>query len=180
MKREDLQKIEGLSKEQIESIMNLHQVDAEQHKKDLEAKDTQIRTKEAKITELSETVKKFDGVNVSELQQEVKDWEKKYGEDMAAAKKDAAVRLAITKANPRNEKALMALLDLDIVKVGDDDSLVGLSEQLEKIKTENDYLFEPTKQEPESVKLDGAHGTAAATESGITWDGALEEYYNKK
>ena len=38
MKREDLQKIEGLSKEQIESIMNLHQVDAEQHKKDLDAR----------------------------------------------------------------------------------------------------------------------------------------------
>lgn len=27
MKREDLQKIEGLTKEQIDSIMNLHQTD---------------------------------------------------------------------------------------------------------------------------------------------------------
>lgn len=179
MKREDLQKIEGLTKEQIESIMNLHKVDAEQHKKDLEARDTQIRTKEAKITELSETVKKFDGVDVSKLQEQVSDWEKKYGEDMAAAKKDAAVRLAIAKAHPRNEKALMALLDLDIVKMNDDNTLIGLNEQMETIKKENGFLFEPDKQEPESVKLDGEHGSASQ-DGEVTWDSALEEHYNKK
>ncbi len=179
MKREDLQKIEGLTKEQIESIMNLHKIDAEQHKKDLEAKDTQIRTKEAKITELSDAVKKFDGVDVSKLQEQVSNWEKKYGEDMAAAKKDAAVRLAIAKAHPRNEKALMALLDLDIVKVNDDGSLIGLNEQMETIKKENDYLFEPEKQEPETVKLDGKHGSGAP-EGEITWGSAIDEYYDKK
>ena len=49
--------------------------------------DDEIKAKDAKITELSDTVKKFDGVDVAKLQQDVKDWEKKYQDDLTSAKK---------------------------------------------------------------------------------------------
>ena len=75
MKRGDLQRIKGLSKEQIESIMKLHQVDAERHKKDMKARDTKIQTMESKITELSEIVKQYDDLDILKLQQGI-DWVK--------------------------------------------------------------------------------------------------------
>ena len=175
MKREDLQKIEGLSKEQIESILNLHKVDTEQHKKDLEAKDTEIKTKDSKITELTNTVKEFEGVDVAKLQQDVKDWEKKYQDDLTATKKEAAIKLAITASKPRNEKAVMALLDTGIVKLNDDGTVTGLKEQLENIKKDNDFLFEK-EENPEDVYLGGNHQGKPETKE-ETWESALEEHY---
>lgn len=175
MKREDLQKIEGLTKEQIEGIMNLHKVDAEQYKKDLDAKDIEIGAKETKITELSNTVKKFDGVDVTKLQQDVKDWEKKYSEDLAATKKESAIKLAIASVKPRNEKALMALLDTDIVKLNDDGTVTGLKEQLENIKKENGFLFEEEK-DPIDVNLGGDHEQNTETKED-SLENAIDEYY---
>ena len=126
MKREDLQKIEGITKEQIDSIMNLHQIDVTDWNKKIQDKDIEIKTKDTKITELSDTVKKFDGVDVAKLQQDVKDWEKKYQHDLTSAKKEAAIKLAIAEAKPKSEKALMAFLDTDIVKLNDDGTVTGL------------------------------------------------------
>ena len=83
MKREDLQKIEGLSKEQIDSIMNLHQADVTTWNKKIDDQKAIVKERDTTITELTETVKKFDGVDVSKLQQDVKDWETKYNTDLA-------------------------------------------------------------------------------------------------
>lgn len=175
MKREDLSKIEGLSKEQIDSVMNLHTKDAEQYKRDLEGKGIEIDNKDKKIKELSDTVKGFEGVDVAKLQQDVKDWEKKYSEDIAAEKKNTAIKLAITQAKPKNEKALMALLDTEIVKLNDDGSVTGLKEQLENIKKDNDFLFESEIKAPEEVNLGGDHDKPILKE--ITWESALDERY---
>lgn len=178
MKREDLNKIEGLSKEQIESIMNLHKVDAEQYKKDLEEKDAEINTKDTKITDLTEKVKGFDGVDVEKLKSDVEGWKKKYSEDLATEKKNAAIKLAIAATKPKNEKALMALLDTEIVKINDDGSVTGLKEQLENIKKDNAFLFEEETKTPEDVNLGGQH--IETTPKEVTWETALEEHYGEK
>ena len=141
--------------------------------------DDEIKGKDTKIGELTEKVKKFDGVDVVKLQQDVKDWEKKYQDDLAATKKEAAIKLAITSAKPRNEKALMALLDTDIVKLNDDGTVTGLKEQLENIKKDNGFLFEEEKKETEDVNLGGNHKKQAQVVE-TTWDSALSEYYGKE
>lgn len=180
MKREDLQKIEGLSKEQIDSIMNLHKVDAEQYKKDIEAKDTEISARDTKISDLSNTVKQFDGVDVSKLQQEVKDWEAKYHDDLTAAKKDSAIKLAIASSKAKSEKALMAFIDTDIVKVNEDGTVTGLKEQLENIKKENGFLFNDEKPEtPKDVDLGGGHEDKPAVKE-VSMEDAIGEYYDDK
>lgn len=139
--------------------------------------DAKIKNKDTKIGELTEKVGKFDGVDIAKLQQDVKDWEKKYQDDLAATKKEAAIKLAITSAKPRNEKALMALLDTDIVKLNDDGTVTGLKEQLENIKKDNGFLFEEEKKEPKDVKLGGDHGKQP--QAVTTWDSALDEHYGK-
>ena len=177
MKREDLQKIEGITKEQIDSIMNLHQTDVTDWNKKIQDKDTEIKTKDTKITELSDTVKKFDGVDVVKLQQDVKDWEKKYQDDLTSAKKEAAIKLAIAEAKPKSEKALMAFLDTDIVKLNDDGTVTGLKEQLENIRKDNDFLFED--DDPQNVNLGGDHDNKPETKES-TWESALDDHYGKE
>lgn len=178
MTREELKAL-GLEKEAIDKVMELHKVDAEQHKTDLKAKDLELSAKDIKITELTGKVKKFDGVDVDKLQKDVKDWEDKYTADLATTKKESAIRLAITKSKARNEKALMALLDTDIIKVNADGSVVGINEQLENIKKDNDFLFEVEKKDPEDVNLGGNHVNGPETKE-TTWEGALAEHYGKE
>lgn len=177
MKREDLQKIEGITKEQIDSIMNLHQIDVTDWNKKIQDKDIEIKTKDTKITELSDTVKKFDGVDVAKLQQDVKDWEKKYQDDLTSAKKEAAIKLAIVEAKPKSEKALMAFLDTDIIKLNDDGTVTGLKEQLDNIRKDNGFLFE--EDDPQNVNLGGNHNNKPETKES-TWESALEDHYGKE
>lgn len=177
MKREDLQKIEGITKEQIDSIMNLHQTDVTDWNKKIQDKDTEIKTKDTKITELSDTVKKFDGVDVVKLQQDVKDWEKKYHDDLTSAKKKAAIKLEIADAKPKSEKALMAFLDTDIIKLNEDGTVTGLKEQLENIRKDNGFLFED--DDPQNVNLGGDHENKPETKES-TWESALDDHYGKE
>lgn len=177
MKREDLQKIEGITKEQIDSIMNLHQTDVTDWNKKIQDKDTEIKTKDTKITELSDTVKKFDGVDVVKLQQDVKDWEKKYHDDLTSAKKKAAIKLEIADAKPKSEKALMAFLDTDIIKLNEDGTVTGLKEQLENIRKDNDFLFED--DDPQNVNLGGDHDNKPETKES-SWESALDDHYGKE
>ncbi|MCX7714843.1 MAG: phage scaffolding protein [Clostridia bacterium] len=51
----------------------------------------------------------------------------------------------------KNAKAVKALLDMDDLKLNSSE-IVGLSQQLEKIKAENDYLFKSSYIQPQIVK----------------------------
>ena len=84
MKREDLRKIEGLSKEQIDAIMNLHQGDVNEWNSRSKAQSDDIKAKDDKINKLIAKVKEFDGVDVKQLQQSITDWESKYQKDLSA------------------------------------------------------------------------------------------------
>lgn len=85
MKREFLEGLK-LESELIEKIMAEHgkTVQAEQAK--ATTKDAELKAANETITGLQATIKKFDGVDVDKLQQDAKDWEKKYNADLAAEK----------------------------------------------------------------------------------------------
>lgn len=56
-----------------------------------------------------------------------------------------AVEGALNTAKAKNTTAVKALLNIDGLKLNGDE-VVGLKEQLDKIKTDNDYLFEAEPQ----------------------------------
>ncbi len=60
---------------------------------------------------------------------------------------NAALSNALTQARARNVKAVTALLNLDAVKMVDG-NLVGLTEQLDAVRNENEYLFDPKPGTP--------------------------------
>lgn len=176
MKREDLQKIEGLSKEQVEAILNLHQNDVADWNSKIETKDNELKNSKAKIQELTNQVNKFDGVDVEKLKQDVKDWEKKYNEDIAAEKLESAIKIELTNAKAKNEKAARALLDTSIIKLDETGNVVGLKEQLENIKKDNVFLFDETPIVKE-VNPGGGHDNPPKPNEVLTTESAVADYY---
>lgn len=116
---------------------------------------TELNTAKETITGLQETVSKFDGVDVEGLKNKAKEWETKYNTDISAIKLDSAVNLALVEAKAKNPKLAKAALDLSIVKI-DGENLVGLSEQMEKLKESDPYLFEEEQKKAPEEK-GGAH-----------------------
>lgn len=91
----------------------------------------------------------------------------KYEADIATAKKNNGIDLALVKAGAKNSKAVRALLDLDKITLSDKGEVVGISEQLESIKKDNDYLFnasEPT--EPSKPKFGNPAPNNQSTDAG--------------
>lgn len=88
MKKEFLESL-GLEAQAIDKIVAEHDktVRAEQAK--TTAKEAELKTAKETISGLQETIKKFDGVDVEQLQRTARDWEKKYKEDLAAEKAKA-------------------------------------------------------------------------------------------
>lgn len=109
-------------------------------KKKLDTKITELATANTTIQTLQETVKKFDGVDVEKLKQDVTNWEQKYNSDISNIKKDSAIEMAIMQAKGRNPKAIKALLDLDKISLKEDGTIEGLD--LESLKETDSYLFD--------------------------------------
>lgn len=141
--------------------------------------DDDIKEKDTTISELTDKVKEFDGVDVKQFQDDIKEWETKYAEGIATEKKNSAIKLAIALSKPKNEKALMALLDTDIIKVDDKGNVTGLKEQLENIKKDNDFLFEKEEVPPVVVKLNGDHNNKKIESDAVSLSDAVSEHYSE-
>lgn len=158
MKREDLEKIEGLSKEAIDTIMALHGSDIEGHKAKLSAVNTEVDGLKKQLTEAGVTIESFKKLDVDGIKAAADEWKAKAEaaqteatNQVAQLRFDYALDGALSGAKAKNAKAVRALLSTNDLKLGEDGSIVGLKDQLEKIKSENDYLFESDTPTPKIV-----------------------------
>lgn len=177
MNTETLQGI-GLNDEQIRSVMAEYgkeinplkqaQANAEQERDSLKA---QLEDVNGQLSEAQKNSKKG-----SELQGQLKDLQKQFDdskakaeEQLQATKKDYEIAAALSKAGAKNDKAVKALLDTEKVNFDDNGKLIGLSEQLEAVKKDNDFLFadanesnpKPTITSKGNPNPDGGNGTKA-------------------
>jgi len=145
MKTEDL-KAQGLSDEQIKFIMaeNGKDITAEQAKITVET--DKLTKANATITQLQDTVKKFDGVDVDKLKSDLTALETKYNTDLSATKLNYALETRLAKEGAVNSKAVKALLDGSKISL-DGDNLVGLDEQLKTLKESEKWAFQEQKTE---------------------------------
>ena len=141
--------------------------------------DADLQAKDTRITELTDQVKKFDGVDVKKLQSEVTDWEKKYNEDIEKARIASAVQLAVAKSGTRSDKALIGMLDLSKVSINDTGEVTGLDDQIAAIKKDNAFLFEADPQPKKDVDLGGDH-TGHGKDKVETLEDAVAAYYDEK
>lgn len=177
MNTETLQGI-GLNDEQIRSVMAEYgkeinplkqaQASAEQERDSLKA---QLEDVNGQLSEAQKNSKKG-----SELQGQLKDLQKQFDdskakaeEQLQATKKDYEIAAALSKAGAKNDKAVKALLDTEKVNFDDNGKLIGLSEQLEAVKKDNDFLFADANESNPKPMItskgnpnpDGGNGTKA-------------------
>ena len=102
----------------------------------------QIETRDNDIKDLKKAAQGND-----ELKNKYTELERKYNSDTTAlkdslnnTKRDSAIELMLSQSGAKSIKALKGLIDMDKVKY-ENDTLSGLSEQIETIKKDCDYLF---------------------------------------
>ena len=129
MKREDLEAI-GMTKEQIDKVLDMHHEEYDPVKKDLDtanadlaAEKEKTSTQETTIAGLKKDLGEFKDADVSGMKQKIEDLEKDIQTKDAAHKQEIAARdfndllkECITAAKGVNAKAITALLDVDTLK----------------------------------------------------------------
>ena len=118
-------------------------------KEKLDAKIEELNTIKSSLTEKDEALKKWDGVDLDKIKAENEAKTAELNKKLAELKKQNAVETTLLAENIQDLKAIKAYIDFDTVKVGDDGSVTGLKEQVEKLRTDKAFLFksQPTGQE---------------------------------
>ena len=142
--------------------------------------DADLQAKDTRITELTDQVKAFDGVDVKKLQSEVEDWQKKYNEDIEAERIASAVQLAVAKSGARSDKALIGMLDLSKVTINDKGEAEGLDDQIAEIKKDNSFLVDADPEPKHDVDLGGDHNGNHQNHEVNTIEDAVADYYENK
>lgn len=139
----------------------------------LDDKITELGAANTTIKDLQDTVKKFDGVDVDGLRTSLENLQTKYDDDLTAAKLDSALNLALVSAKAKNPKLTKGALDMSAVKL-DGDKLLGLDDQLTKLKETDAYLFETEAAGVAHVDSGAGHGSGGGADYSKMSD---DEYY---
>lgn len=168
----------GLTQEQVDYVMAEFGKEVNPLKADRDNLRTQLQTAQA-------TLKSFEGVNVTELQNKVtqltndlatKDAE--YQQNLADRDFNDILKDAISASGARNAKAVMALLDHTALKASKNQK-EDIQKALDGVKKENDYLFQSEKPAPRVVAR--TDGPSQETESRKTQaNEALRSLFGKE
>ena len=102
----------------------------------------------------------------------------KYEADLLENRKSYAIDLALTKAGARNNKAVKALLDDKKITVADNGEVSGISEQLDTIRKDADYLFDAKPAEQNNTNpLKPTFGTGNQQNAGGQADQSLRKAF---
>jgi len=151
----------GLTEELADQIVVLHGKDIESLKAKNAALQASDDAKQAQLTEANAAIDGFKALDIEGVKKSADEWKAKAEQ----AQKDAEAQVykvryesalsdALKESKAKNVKAVRALLNEADLKLTDD-GLVGLKEQLEKVKPENDYLFESDIPTPKIVSGGG-------------------------
>lgn len=154
MKTEFLKEL-GLEQSVIDQIMAENGKDIAAHKQRYDVEKARADELQKQLTEANKQIDGFKGMDIEGVKKSADDWkakfeaaEKKAKEDLDALRFDHALDNALSGSKARSAKAVKAFLDMSTLKLTDSGEISGLKEQLEKIRSENDYLFEQEKQPP--------------------------------
>lgn len=170
MKRTELESL-GLTKEQVDTVIEINGADIENAKSVASAESTSLQTEvDALKSQIAERDKQIDGLKksagdnedlkkqIETLQTENKAKDEAHTKELTQLKIDAAVEKALTDGGAKNIKAVRALLDLDDAKLSDDGTIKGLDDQIKNLKGADDtkFLFkEPEQHQVQQNQLVG-------------------------
>lgn len=156
----------GITGENADSIINQCAAEVGEESKNISAKFGDYDDLKNQLKTANERIEEFGKLDYEGLKQSAEDYKAKYEQSTAEAaaklekmKFDHILERKIAEMKPRNAKAVSALLDMEGLKLNGDE-IVGLKEQLEKIASDNDFLFESAENQPKFAGgSKGAEGT---------------------
>lgn len=170
MKREFLEGL-NLEKETIDQIMDENGKDIEAEKAKAAAAEADRDKYKEQLDTATAELEKFKDVKPDELQATIEKLQadiKAKDEEYAAKEADRifrdAVKEAITAAGGRNEKAVMAMLDIDTLKASNNQK-DDIKTALEEVKKDNDYLFESKEPIKNPTGPTGGGGTGGSSDA---------------
>lgn len=110
------------------------------HVNEVQKKDKELTAANATITDLTEKLKKFDGVDVEKLKAEIETTKTNYENQLQELRLNTALDRELLTAGAHNAASVKALLKRDLIKL-DGETLLGLKEQIENLKKSDPYLF---------------------------------------
>lgn len=124
---------------------------AKEYKKQVGERDTQI-------SKLKDEFKDTEGLKekVEKLESDNKTQKETYEKQLADINFNNALEKSLGSFSVKDNKLIMALIDKDKLKV-DGDTVIGLKEQIEPLKTSHEFLFE------KEVNGTGSFGTGGST-----------------
>ena len=159
MKREDITAIGIEDKDQLDKIMSLHGKSVETHKQAKTTLETSNAELKAQLETANKTIEDFKGMDIEGIKKSAEEYKSKLesaqSESEAKIKGlqlDYAVGNALKEAKARNPKIVESLIQKDKL-VLDGDKALGLSEQLEALKTSDIYLFESDDTQNKTQEL---------------------------
>lgn len=154
--REDLRNI-GVDDSKVEEIMSLHGKDVQelkdkeeqlkaQHseaKQEVKLYKERIDEQNSQLDELRNQVNSGEDLNekVKALKEANEQKDEQHKQEMNNVKLRYEIDKELDRAGAKNRIAVMALVNQDDVQLSDEDGVKGLSEQLEKLKESDSYLF---------------------------------------
>lgn len=160
MKTEELIAL-GITEDQAKSILVINGKDIEATK----AKFADYDDLKTQITTANKTIQDFKDMDIDGIKKSADDYKLKFEQAETASQTkinelqfNHALDGALTGSKAKNTKVVKALLDTNGLKLNGEE-IVGLKEQLEKIKTDNGYLFEDETPQPHFTKGAGSPPT---------------------
>lgn len=149
MKRKFLEDL-GIEKDIVDKIMAENGID-------ITREQTVTNGYKKQLDDALTKLKNFEGVDVTELQDkiaalnnELASTKTSYESEIETMKFTTALESKISAMGPKNTKTVMALLDTESLKSSKNQD-ADITAALEKIKSENDYLFEASVSTPRVV-----------------------------
>lgn len=149
MKREQLKEW-GLSDEQIEKIMaengrdiEKHKTAAEETKAEAEGLKTQLGERDKQLKKLQESAGDNAELKtqIEALQQANKEQKAAFDKQLQEQRFNAALNTELLKAEAIDNDLVQVKLDKSKIKLNDDGTLTGLTEQLTSLKASHGFLF---------------------------------------
>ena len=151
MTRDEIKAIlPNITQEELNKIMDINGADIEKAKGESTSLSTQVADLTSQIADRDKQLKdlKSKVTDNEELTKQIADLETanataktNYEKTVATMKRDFALTNGVRDAKAKNVKAVIALLDMEKIKV-EGDGITGLKEQIDSLKTSDPYLFE--------------------------------------
>lgn len=182
MKRDELEAL-GLTKDQVDKVLNMHHTELDPVQKELETtkesltKETdKVKVHKATIDGLKEDLKKFDGVDVTALNEKISQLEKdvqakdtEYAQQLADRDFQDLLKESIATAKGVNAKAITALLDVDGLKASKNQK-EDITAALKTLAEAEDSKMLFGNSEPEEIGKGNPIGSITKLgESGDAW-----------